>query len=239
VVVACLLAYLVRCPPVNVDLWAITMLPFLCIATWAIDGQDQPIRRGGPFRCAFRNRNGRSLGASSRAPAQRSPSGCSAPISRESPSARFCKPGTCAEMKTNKHKTLLLAKGQGTITWRDLMRRYEYSAGTARSYLSHLGRQGLLERANGTYALTEKGHSRIRYFAIFGCRRSGCPHCLGKLGHLTCPNCEYRIPRQQARIRKQKDYLLVLRPAGVYCEQCSAMILDEAQAKRMGIRAEE
>jgi hypothetical protein len=142
-------------------------------------------------------------------------------------------------MKTNKHRTLLLAKNQGTITSRDLTWKYEYSPGTARSYLSHLGRQGLLERNNGTYALTEKGHSRIRYFVIFGCRRPGCPLCLGKLGHLTCPNCEYRIPREQAKIRKQKDYLLMVRPAGVCCEHCSAMILDKAHAKHLGIPWEE
>lgn len=142
-------------------------------------------------------------------------------------------------MKTNKHKTLLLAKSQGTINSRDLMRKYEYSPGTARSYLSHLGRQGLLERAYGKYALTEKGHSRIRYFAIFGCRRPGCPLCLGKLGHLTCPICEHRIPVEQATILKKKDYLLAVRQAGVYCDQCSAIILDEAQAQRMGIRAAE
>jgi hypothetical protein len=142
-------------------------------------------------------------------------------------------------MKTNKHRTLLLAKSQGTITSVDLMRKYKYSPGTARSYLSHLGRQGLLERANGEYALTEKGHSRIRYFAILGCRRPGCPLCLGKLGHLTCPNCEYRIPREQAKIRKQKDYLLAVRPAGVYCGHCSKVILGEAQAKHLGIPWEE
>jgi hypothetical protein len=142
-------------------------------------------------------------------------------------------------MKTNKHRTLLLAKSQGTITSRDLTRKYEYSPGTARSYLSHLGRQGLLARDNGKYALTERGHSRIRYFAILGCRRPGCPHCLGKLGHLTCPNCEHRIPSKQAKIRKQKDYLLAVRPAGVYCEHCSAMILDKGHAKRLGIPWEE
>ena len=142
-------------------------------------------------------------------------------------------------MKTNKHRTLLLAKSQGTITSRDLMRKYEYSPGTARSYLSHLGRQGLLERAYGKYTLTEKGHSRIRYFAVFGCRRPGCLLCMGKLGHLTCPNCEYRIPREQAKIRKQKDYLLVVRPAGVYCEYCSTMILDKVHAKHLGIPSEE
>jgi len=142
-------------------------------------------------------------------------------------------------MKTNKHRTLLLTKSQGTITSRDLTRKYEYSPGTARSYLSHLWRQGLLARDNGKYALTEKGHSRIRYFAIFGCRRQGCPLCLGKLGHLTCPNCEHRIPRKQAKIRKQQDYLLLVRPDGVYCERCSAMILDKAHAKRLGIPWEE
>ena len=142
-------------------------------------------------------------------------------------------------MKTNKHKTLLLAKSQGTITSRDLVRKYEYSPGTARSYLSHLGRQGLLERATGRYALTEKGHSRIRFFAIFGCRRPGCPLCRGKLGHLTCPKCEHRISIRDAEILKKKDYLLVVRQAGVYCGLCWAMILEERQALRMGIRREE
>ena len=142
-------------------------------------------------------------------------------------------------MKTNKHKTLLLAKSQGTITSRDLVRKYEYSPGTARSYLSHLGRQGLLERLLGRYALTEKGRSRIRYFAIFGCRRPGCPLCQGKLGHLTCPKCEHRIPIGDAKILEKKDYILVVRQAGVYCSLCSALVLDEPQARRMGIRREE
>lgn len=210
------------------------MLASQTVAIWAIDDQDQPTRRAGPFRFAFHSRNRGTPGASSWTSPQGRPS-----IRPATDSAGSYKHRTCAEMKTNKHRTLLLAKSLGAITWRDLMRKYEYSAGTARSYLSHLGRQGLLERANGKYALTEKGHDRIRYFAIFGCRRPGCPLCLGKLGHLTCPNCEYRIPTKLAKIRKQKDYLLVVRPAGVYCGHCSAMILNEAHARRLGTPWEE
>jgi predicted methyltransferase len=141
-------------------------------------------------------------------------------------------------MKTNKHKTLLLAKNQRALDSHDLVRKFDYSPGTARSYLSRLGRQGLLKREYRNYVLTEKGRNRIRYFAIFGCRRPGCPHCLGKLGHLTCPNCEHRIAIQQAKILKRRDYLLVVREAGVYCDQCSTMILDESQAMHHGIHAE-
>lgn len=142
-------------------------------------------------------------------------------------------------MKTNKHKTLLLAESQGIINADDLVRRYGYSPGTARSYLSHLGRQGLLKSFQGKYQLTEKGTHRIRYFAIFGCRRPGCPLCRGKLAHLTCPHCEFRVSLREARIEPKKDYLLIVREAGVYCGFCSALILDESQAHRAGIRPKE
>jgi predicted methyltransferase len=142
-------------------------------------------------------------------------------------------------MKTNKHKTLLLAKSQTTLDSHDLVRKFAYSPGTARSYLSHLGRQGLLKRENRKYALTEKGRSRIRYFAIFGCPRPTCPLCKGKAGHLTCPICVSRIQTEKARILRQRDYQLAVRKAGVYCDFCSEMILDEVQAKRLGIRSQE
>jgi hypothetical protein len=142
-------------------------------------------------------------------------------------------------MKTNKHRTLLLAKNQRTLDSDDLVRKFDYSPGTARSYLSRLGRQGLLKREYRKYVLTAKGHSRIRYFVIFGCPRPTCPICKGKPGHLTCPDCEHRIPKEKAKILKQRDYLLVVRQTGVYCERCSAMILDEVHAKLIGIRSEE
>ena len=213
------------------------MLLSVCVAMWAIDDQGQPTHRGSPLRSALRSRNGRTSGASSRTPSEGSPSRRPAPACRRSLPVGFYKPRTCAEVKTNKHKTLLLVRSHRDINSHDLVRKYDYSPGTARSYLSHLGRQGLLAHSNGRYRLTEKGHGRIRYFAIFGCRRPGCPLCLGKLGHLTCPNCEHRIPIGQAIIEKKKDYLLAARPAGIYCGQCMAIILDEAQARRMGIRS--
>jgi hypothetical protein len=46
------------------------------------------------------------------------------------------------------------------------------------------------------------------------------------------------MSKQKARISKEKDYFLVLRHAGVYCDLCSALILDDAQAERIGIAKE-
>jgi hypothetical protein len=141
-------------------------------------------------------------------------------------------------MKTNKHKTLLLAKKMQPLHARHLALHFGYSPGTARSYLSRLGRQSLLEHATGGYQLTRKGHDRIRYFDVFGCARPGCPLCKGKSGYLTCPSCGYRMSKQSAKIRKEKDFLLVLRHAGVYCNQCSALLLDETEALQLGISRE-
>ena len=141
-------------------------------------------------------------------------------------------------MKTNKHKTLRLARKLRSLHSRDLVQRFDYSPGTARSYLSHLGRQGLLERVNSHYELTKKGHQRVRYFDIFGCTHRVCPLCQGKLGFLTCPDCENRVLKQKATLREDKDLFFVRRRAGVYCEECSAMILDEIQARQLGIPEE-
>lgn len=142
-------------------------------------------------------------------------------------------------MKTNKHKTLLLAKKTEPLHARHIVLHFQYSPGTARSYLSHLGRQGLLEQIRGGYQLTQKGRDRLRYFDIFGCARPGCPLCKGKSGYLTCPHCGDRISKQSTRISKKRDYLLVVRHAGVYCHSCSKLILTETEALRQGIMREE
>jgi predicted methyltransferase len=142
-------------------------------------------------------------------------------------------------MKTNKHKTLLLARKTQPLHARHLVLHFDYAPGTVRSYLSHLGRQGLLEQMPEGYRLTKKGHDRIRYFDIFGCGRPGCPWCKGKSGYLSCPECGNRISKQKARISKERDYFLVRRHAGVYCDRCSALILDDAQARQLGIAKEE
>jgi hypothetical protein len=142
-------------------------------------------------------------------------------------------------MKTNKHKTLLLARKTQPLHARHLRLHFDYAPGTARSYLSRLGRQGLLERTRGGYGLTKKGYDRIRYFDIFGSARPGCPFCRGKSGYLTCPACGSRMSKQEARIRKEKDYFLVVRHEGVYCDKCSTLIMDGDQARQIGIAKEE
>lgn len=133
----------------------------------------------------------------------------------------------------------MLAKKTHPLHARNLVAHFSYAPGTARSYLSHLGRQGLLERVSGGHGLTKKGHDRIRYFDIFGCGRLGCPFCEGKSGYLTCPNCGYRISKQGAKICEEKDFFLLVRHAGVYCDRCSARILDVTQALKVGIEREQ
>jgi hypothetical protein len=142
-------------------------------------------------------------------------------------------------MKTNKHQTLSLVEKQKAVHSRDLVQHFSYSPGTARSYLSYLGRQGLLERTGATYGLTMKGHNRLHYFDVFGCADPACPLCQRKAGYLTCPNCGYRMSKQKAKILKEADYFLVVRHAGVYCEQCLKLIFNETQARLLGIREEE
>jgi hypothetical protein len=141
-------------------------------------------------------------------------------------------------MKTNKHQTLLLVKKLRGVHSRDIVKHFGYSPGTARSYLSHLGRQGLLDRIGANYGLTERGRDRLEYFEVTGCPDVRCPLCQGKTGHLTCPSCSYRMPRPEARIRKEKDYILAVRHSGVYCPRCLKLMLSEPQAQLLGIREE-
>lgn len=142
-------------------------------------------------------------------------------------------------MKTNKHQTLLLVGQRSAIHARDLVERSGYSPGTARSYLSHLGRQGLLERQAGRHVLTEKGRDRLQFFEVSGCADPVCPRCQGKAGYLSCPSCGHRVPSRSARILKKRDFFLVVRHSGVYCARCAAPILSEAQARLFGISEED
>jgi hypothetical protein len=89
------------------------------------------------------------------------------------------------------------------------------------------------------HELTEKGEARLRYFAIFGCAGIACPLCKGKPGYLRCPRCGHRIPERDAKILKEKDFFLVLRYPGVYCDRCFALIVGEAQTRQLGMAAEE
>jgi len=141
-------------------------------------------------------------------------------------------------VKTNKHQTLLLVKTKLAVRAKDLVEAFGYSAPTARSYLSHLKRQELLERKSAGHALTEKGRTRLQFFDVSGCTDVACPLCQRKTGSLTCPRCAYQMPNAQARILPKQDFLVVVRHAGVYCPRCWKPLFSEAQAQLMGIPKE-
>jgi predicted methyltransferase len=142
-------------------------------------------------------------------------------------------------MKTNKHQTLSLIRKQQAVHSQDIVRHFGYSPGTARSYLSYLGRQGLLERMGTNYILTERGHNRLHFFEVSGCPDAGCPLCQGKQGFLTCPSCGHQMAKRTARILKKKDIFFAVRHPGVYCERCWKLIFNENQARLLGIPEEE
>lgn len=141
-------------------------------------------------------------------------------------------------MKTNKHQTLLLARKQGRVHSRDVVQHFGYSPGTARSYLSYLGRQGLLGRMGAIYTLTQKGQDRLQYFEVTGCADLACPLCQGKAGFLTCPSCGHRMTWRKAKILKERDFFFAVRHTGVYCPWCWKLIFSETQARLLGIREE-
>jgi hypothetical protein len=115
---------------------------------------------------------------------------------------------------------------------------FGYSAPTARSYLSHLKRQELLERISAGHVLTEKGRTRLQLFDVSGCADPTCPLCQRKTGYITCPRCDYQISNRHARILPTQDFLVVVRHAGVYCPRCWKPLLSEPQAQLMGIPKE-
>jgi hypothetical protein len=138
--------------------------------------------------------------------------------------------------KTNKHQTLLLTQKQGSIRANDLVQAFTYSPATARSYLSYLGRHELLTRGNSGYVLTEKGRERLEFFKTNGCGNYPCPLCTeNSKSSLICPLCGYELEREMANLLPERDFLLVLRPAGVFCQRCLSLILTETQARLVGI----
>jgi hypothetical protein len=143
-------------------------------------------------------------------------------------------------MKTNKHQTLLLVKGKESVRAKDIVEQFYYSPGTARSYLSYLARQGMLERTGMGYILTEKGENRLQFFDVQGCGNLDCPLCQSKkAGYVSCPRCEYQLPKAKAKILPEWDFLLGVRHAGVYCPLCQKLLFTEEQAKQLNISTEE
>src|SRR5713226_10467295 len=139
-------------------------------------------------------------------------------------------------MKTNKHQTLLLVKERNAVRAHDLAQAFEYSPPTARSYLSYLLRQGLLQRTGSGHELTDKGQERLHFFEVTGCANPDCPRCQGKAGYVTCPSCGWRVARRKVSLRPVWETLLFRRDAGVYCPLCQARVLTPDQAELMGIR---
>ncbi len=142
-------------------------------------------------------------------------------------------------MKTNKHQTLLLAQKKESLRAMDVVNQFDYTPGTARSYLAYLTKQGLLDRTSLGYVLTEKGRTRIGFFETMGCGSLDCPLCTSKkAGHYTCTRCGYQLPKEKARILPEWDFLIGVRHAGVYCPLCKKMMFTEEQAQLIGIKRE-
>src|SRR5712691_11497944 len=102
----------------------------------------------------------------------------------------------------------MLVKRKDGVRAGDLVTQFGYSPGTARSYLSYLGRQDLLQRMGAGHVLTEKGLERLRYFEVTGCADPACPLCQGRTGFFSCPRCDYRIPKREARILAEQNFLV-------------------------------
>lgn len=139
-------------------------------------------------------------------------------------------------MKTNKHQTLLLVNSRQVVRASDLVDAFHYAPGTARSYLSYLKRQGLLEPGINGYCLTLKGQLRLEFFGLEGCGCAECPTCRKRVSTLECPWCEHRQKTQEARIKPEWDFILGVRHAGVYCPECDGRILTEEDGLALGIR---
>jgi len=144
-------------------------------------------------------------------------------------------------MKTNKHLTLLFIQKKVSVRSKDIVYKFDYTPGTARSYLSRLSRQGLLVRTGMGYIVTKKGQNRLNYFEASGCGNFDCPNCQTKRpGYITCPECKYQLSIKEARIRPEESFLLVVtEDAGVYCPACDEQILSESKAIAMGIPKED
>ncbi|MEJ2697524.1 MAG: DeoR family transcriptional regulator [Candidatus Sulfobium sp.] len=142
-------------------------------------------------------------------------------------------------MKTNKHQTLRFIKGKEKVRAKDINEQFNYSQGTARSYLSYLAKQGLLERTAIGYILSDKGINRLHYFETIGCDNPDCPLCESKKAkHFTCPRCGYQLPKKEARISPEFDFIIGVKHAGVYCPGCLKLIYREQQAVLKGIPRE-
>jgi len=144
-------------------------------------------------------------------------------------------------MKTNKHLTLLFIQKKVSVRNKDIVYKFDYTPGTARSYLSRLSRQGLLVRTGMGYIVSAKGQNRLNYFEASGCGNFDCPNCQTKTpGYITCPKCKYQLSLKEAKIRPKEDFLsFTIADAGVYCHECDELVLTESKAISMGIPRED
>ncbi len=142
-------------------------------------------------------------------------------------------------MKTNKHLTLSHVRDKECVRAIDIVEQFGYSPDTARSYLSYLARNGMLERTGRGYVLTDKGSERLEYFDAVGCSSFDCPLCMKKkANHFTCRECGHELPKKKAKISPEKENPFFKIHAGVYCPECGELIFDEKKALLLRIRKE-
>jgi len=138
-------------------------------------------------------------------------------------------------MRAIKHDTLKLIRHKGCVKAADLVHHFDYSPATARSYLSYLAKQHLLQRTSAGHTLTERGEERLHFFEVEGCGQPACPRCEKKTGAYAWPTCGYQLDKKKAKIRPAWDTLFFLKDTGVYCPFCQGQIFTAPQARLLGI----
>ena len=78
----------------------------------------------------------------------------------------------------------------------------------------------------------------MRYFEVAGCPHPDCLLCERKTGSYICPRYGYEVDKQNAKILPERDFLVVVRHAGVYCPWYLNLIFPESQALLLGLLEE-
>ena len=137
-------------------------------------------------------------------------------------------------MPGNKHQALSQAIRQGELSTDDIVKNFGWDNATARSYLSKLGRQGLLDWGPYGWKPTEKGKNRLTFFDRLRCPREDCPLCKGREAGYKCRHCGHVLSEEDAGFTPRKkggipSLFRFSREGGVFCPRCRGRILTQSE----------